>query len=86
MGLDFGVAEQADNHMHMIRHHHKITHVIVFAVEVQKTRRHNLTQFRSSKNAGPMALIESIHKLTRKGLVKFLLLQWRKVRKLCPPV
>ena len=58
LSFDFRIAQQADNGMDVIGHHHKVAHVVAISVEVQQSIRDDLAQFRTPQNARSQPSVE----------------------------
>jgi hypothetical protein len=86
LSFDFRFAQQADNGMDVIGHHHKVAHVVAISIEVQQSIRDDLAQFRTPQNARSQPFVERFQVLPRKRLVKLAPERDIQPVKLVPPV
>ena len=58
LSFNFRIAQQADNGMDVIGHHHKVAPVVAISIEVQQSIRDDLAQFRTSQDARSQPFVE----------------------------
>jgi hypothetical protein len=86
LSFDLGIAQQADNRMDVIGHHHKVAHVVAISVKVQQSISDDLAQLRTTQDAGSQPFVERFHVLAGKRVVKVAAQRDIKPVKLVPPV